>query len=90
MPAKRRVALMTAALLLAAPGCATSDGGDPAPPAARRQAEEKLHDYGLTKAQAACVVDRLGADTVVEADDVGALVQSGPYQTAAKACTSGG
>ncbi len=89
MPAKRRLALMTAALLLAAPGCATN-GGDPAPPAARRQAEEKLHDYGLTNAQAACVVDRLGADTVVEADDVGALVQSGPYQTAAKACTSGG
>lgn len=89
MPEQLHVAVVAAALLLLATGCGDGQPDDQAPPAARRQAEEKLNDYGLTEAQAACVVERLGADTVVEAGDLNALAESATYQAAARACTSG-
>ena len=79
------VLLMAILLALGGTGCAKSDAGsDPAP--ARRQAVEKLRAYGLTSTQATCVVDRLGSDPVVEANDLDALAEGGPYQAAAKAC----
>lgn len=83
-----RVAALAAALVIAALGCSSSSGGTPSGPA-QNQAVERLRDFGLTKGQASCVVDRLGADTVVEAGDLSALARSGPYQDAAKACTKG-
>lgn len=86
----RPAILLVAALIVAGSGCSKSTGTDPAPPAARRQAVEKLHTYGLTNAQAGCVVDRLGTETVVEATDLDALAASDPYRQASKSCIRGG
>ncbi|MGI8755434.1 MAG: hypothetical protein ACR2MB_06150 [Acidimicrobiales bacterium] len=82
----RPTVLLVAALIVISAGCSKSSGSDPAPPAAHRQAVEKLHGYGLTKKQATCVVDRLGTDTVVEAVDLNALAASGPYRKASESC----
>ncbi len=88
MTSPLRTATLVLALAVATVGCASSAGHDSKGPA-RTQAVERLHNFGLTKDQASCVVDRLGADTVVEAGDLTALSQGGPYQDAAKACTKG-
>lgn len=86
-----RAALFTALVLTGAVGCGSSDSApDPGAAGARRQAQEKLRDYGLAKAEASCIVDELGADTVVEAPDVEALVAGKAYRDAARACRNGG
>jgi hypothetical protein len=78
------VALATLALLVA--GCSSDGGSDPERTGPTDQAVERLHDFGLTKDQAACIVDEVGADAVVEATDLSALTDSQQYQDAAEAC----
>ena len=90
MPARSRrtaaLSLVAAALVVVGSACSKSDGSDPEKTGPTKQATERLHDFGLTKEQAGCVVDKIGADAVVEATDLNALTESGPYQDAAKAC----
>lgn len=69
-------------------GCG-SDDEDPAVEGPRAQAVEKLRDYGLTAEEADCVADELGAESVVEATDLTALVDSQEYRDAADACIDG-
>ncbi len=64
----------------------TSDSSDPESTGPTKQAVERLHEFGLTDQQARCVVDEVGADTVVEATDLNALTDSQQYQDAAEAC----
>ncbi|MGN6693912.1 MAG: hypothetical protein ACTHN0_07010 [Aquihabitans sp.] len=78
--------LVAASLVTAAASCSKSDGSDPESTGPTKQAVERLHDFGLTKEQAACVVDEVGADAVVEAADLNAFTDSQQYQDAAKAC----
>jgi hypothetical protein len=80
-----RAALLALALVSTAAACGGSDGSGP-DDAQVRQAVEQLQRFGLTEAQAGCVVDRLGADTVVEAADLSALADSATYRAAAEAC----
>ena len=73
-------------------GCAGSDGSDPDPEAdgAAARAARQLREYGLTEDEAACMVDRLGAEVVNEAPDLTALTEGGAYQDAAKECLDAG
>jgi hypothetical protein len=80
------VALLTASLAATAASCSKSDGSDPESTGPTKQAVERLHDFGLSKDQASCIVDEVGADAVVEATDLTALTDSQQYQDAAKAC----
>ena len=92
MSARRRraAALALAALVVAGTASSCSSGGsDPEETGPTKQAVEQLRDYGLTAKQAACVVDEIGADTVVEATDLNALADSQQYRDAAKACIDG-
>ena len=75
--------------VLAACGSGGSDPGDVDATGRRRQAVHELRDLGLTQDQASCMVDRLGADTVVEAADMATLAAGQPYQDAAKECLRG-
>lgn len=84
-----RVLLFAAACSLAVAAC-SSGGSDPNSSGRTSQATEELRDYGLTKAQASCIVKALGADTVVEAADVATLVDGQAYKDAAKTCVDGG
>jgi hypothetical protein len=81
------VAIALAAMGLG--GCGDSGGSDPATSGARTQAIEELHDYGLTEEQATCIADELGAETVIEATDLNALVEGQEYRDAAEACIDG-
>ncbi|MCU1358102.1 MAG: hypothetical protein JWM89_3520 [Acidimicrobiales bacterium] len=82
-----RAVVLAASFAVAAAACGSSGGSsDPAATAPRRQAVEKLHAYGLTQDQASCIVDHVGADPVVESDDLDAFAQGQDYRTAAKAC----
>ena len=91
MPRLLRAALPLLAVAAVLTGCGGSDGAtDPASSGPRAQAEEKLVAFGLTEDQASCIVEDLGADTVVEATDLNALTDSGPYRDAADTCTDGG
>ncbi|MCB1039613.1 MAG: hypothetical protein R2701_07055 [Acidimicrobiales bacterium] len=91
----RRPAAVAATLLVAAlgtlglAGCGDSDGG-PAARAERTQAVERLQDYGLSDDQASCVVDALGAETIVEATDLNAFTEGQDYRDAADRCTADG
>ena len=69
-----------------AAACSKSDGSDPERTGPTKQAVERLHDFGLTTEQARCVVDEVGAASVVEATDLNALTDSQQYQDAAEAC----
>ncbi len=69
--------------------CGGSDGPDPEVTGARSRAVQVLRDYGLSKADAGCMVDRLGAEVVNEAPDITALTQGQAYQDASKACLDG-
>ena len=82
------VLALVASLALAA-GCGGDGDDDPATTGPRAQAVEKLRDYGLTAEQARCVVDEVGADTVVEASDVNALTEGQAYRDAAEECIDG-
>ena len=90
MPARSHrlaaVAMLAASLVTVAASCSESDGSDAESTGPTTQAVERLHDFGLTKDQARCVVDEVGADTVVEATDLTALTDSQQYQDAAEAC----
>ncbi|MCB0962365.1 MAG: hypothetical protein KDA98_03550 [Acidimicrobiales bacterium] len=90
---RRRGAVAVAATVLLAGGAlaaCSSDGDDVDADGARDQAIEQLVDFGLDQDQATCVVDRLGADAVVEAADLTALAESQDYRDAATACTGDG
>lgn len=67
-------------------GACSSEGSDPEQTGPNKQAVEKLRDFGLTAEQAECVVDEVGAESVVEATDLNAYTDSQQYQDAAKAC----
>jgi hypothetical protein len=82
-------AVLALALAIGATGCGSDGGGDTQQQGVKVRAVERLHDYGLTKEQATCVVDELGASTVVEAPDVGALADGKPYQDAVSGCVDG-
>lgn len=87
----RRAAALAVAVALATTGCGGdggSDGADTTGP--RTRAVEQLRDLGLTADQADCVVDELGAETVVEATDLNALTESQQYRDAATTCVDDG
>ncbi|MFN8019393.1 MAG: hypothetical protein U0P45_14915 [Acidimicrobiales bacterium] len=84
-----RAGALALALAVAATACGGSSS-DPATVGPRRQAEERLRDYGLTAKQATCVVDELGAESVVEVGDLDALVASQQYKDAARTCITDG
>ena len=90
---RRRTLAATAVLValgsLILGACGGASSSDPEVTGPRAQAVEKLRDYGLTRPQAACIAEALGAQTVVEATDLNALVDSQPYRDAAKKCIDG-
>jgi len=90
MRAPVRATLLTLAVLGAQAGCGSVGSAGPESSGRRRQAVEELRRYGLDKATAECIADRLGPEVVVEATDLGALAAGRPYQDAAKACRAGG
>jgi hypothetical protein len=67
-------------------GACSSGGSNPDETGPTNQAVEKLRDFGLTTEQAECVVDEVGAESVVEATDLNAYTDSQQYQDAAEAC----
>jgi hypothetical protein len=79
-----RLAPLVVAFCLVAAACGSE--GEAPDDGPVRQAIEQLRDFGLTEAQASCVVDRIGADTVDEAGDLTALAESEAYRAAAEAC----
>ena len=93
MPARaRRLAawsLVAASLVASLGACSKSDGSDPERTGPTAQAVERLRDFGLSKSQAECLVDEVGADSVVEATDLNALTESQQYRDAAEACIDG-
>lgn len=83
-----RTAALVALLAVSVTACSKGGGSDdPDSQGARARAVSILRDSGLPADQAECIVDRIGADTVVEAPDAATLADGGPYQDAAKACT---
>lgn len=86
----RRVAVLYLVALIALGGsiasCSSSDA-DPEATGATQQAVERLTDFGLNKDEATCVVDELGAASVVEATELNAFVDGQSYQDAAAGCT---
>ena len=80
--------LLAASLVTVATACG-DEGSDPETSGPAKQAVERLHDFGLTTEQARCIVDEVGADSVVEATDLNALTDSQEYQDAAEACIDG-
>lgn len=87
----RTVAITLAIAVGLVSGAAACGGSsdDPATTGPRDQAVEKLRSYGLTADQARCIVDELGADTVVEAADTNALTEGQAYRDAAEECIDG-
>ena len=89
-PSRPTVSALLAAFAFAALiGACSSGGSDPATAGPRKQATEKLHAFGLTSKQASCVVDKIGAQTIVEATDLNAFADSQQYRDAADACIDG-
>jgi len=66
--------------------CGSDGSGDPATTGPRTQAVEKLEAFGLPEDQAACIIEQIGAVTVVEATDLNAFTESDEYQRAADRC----
>lgn len=90
-PRPRRLAaaaLLAAGLVIGSASC-SSGGSDPEATGATEQAVERLRDFGLDADEAECVVDELGADTVVESTDLTALTDSQQYRDAADSCIDG-
>jgi hypothetical protein len=83
LTATAATALLALALALGACG---SNGSDPDETGPVDQAVEKLDGFGLSAGEASCVVDAVGAETVVEASDLNAFTESQQYQDAAKEC----
>ncbi len=86
LPSRPWLAATALACALGLVACGSDGGPDPEETGRRDRAVTVLRDYGLTKAQAECITDRLGAETVAEASDVGALAAGQPFQDAVKAC----
>lgn len=84
-----RAGLLVAALAVATAACGSSGGSDPNTAGEQRQAVQKLHAYGLSTTEATCIVKAVGAETVVEAPDLGALTAGQPYRDAARSCIHG-
>ena len=78
------------ALMLGGLGLVSCGSSDPSSAARTKQAVERLHEFGLTSAQAACIVDEVGAEAVVEATDLNALTEGSQYREAADDCTDDG
>lgn len=78
--------LLCCALVLGAVSCSKASGSDPEQTGARTRATELLVDSGLPAGQASCIVDRLGAETVVAAGDMAVLASGQPYQDAIERC----
>jgi hypothetical protein len=78
--------MLTASVVTVGASCSKSEGSDPESTGPTKQAVERLEDFGLTDEQATCIVDELGADTVVEATDLTALTESEQFQDASKDC----
>jgi len=87
--ASRGASPLVAAVLvlgLALAACGSDKKASPEETGRQAKAVAELRDYGLTKDQATCVTDKLGAETVVEASGMDVLAAGQPYQDAAKAC----
>lgn len=88
VPGRVKRLLVGLAVVFAFAGCSKSEGTTPEETGVRTRAIEELRDYGLTAKQAACVTDKLGAQSVVEATDLTALTEGQPYKDAADVCIS--
>ena len=90
MPTRTRSAaalsMLLVSLVTVVASCSKSDGADPEESGPTAQAVERLHEFGLTNDQATCVVEEVGAASVVEAADLNALTDSQQYQDAAETC----
>ena len=90
MPTRTRsvalVLLIVVSLSTVVASCSKSDGSDPEASGATTQAVERLQDFGLAKDEATCIVDEVGAPSVVEATDLIAYTDGQQYQDAAEAC----
>ena len=86
MSTTRRTTALLVVLGLALAGCGGSSGPDPESTGAAARATEALVAYGLTRDEAACMVEALGAAVVHEAADLTALTEGGAYQDAAGRC----
>ncbi len=81
-----RATLLASAVALSLVACGGGSSSDPATTGPTKQAVERLREYGLTAKQARCVVDEVGAQTVVESPDVATFVDSQQYRDAADTC----
>lgn len=85
-----RAAVLVVACTATLVACGGGSSDDPAVTGPVDQAVERLRDYGLSAAQARCVVDEVGASTVVEASELTAFVDSQQYRDAADRCITDG
>lgn len=83
---RSRLAASVLACTLALVACGSDGGPDPEETGRRDRAVTVLRDYGLSQADAECITDELGSETVVEASDVAILASGQEYQDAAEAC----
>lgn len=82
-------ALMAALLALGASACGSDGSSSDGPPdGARDRAVLLFTEIGIADDDAACLVDALGVDTVIEAPDVAVLADGQPYKDAAEECLS--
>lgn len=86
LPSRPWLAASALACALALVACGSDGGADPEETGRRDRAVTLLRDFGLTEADAECITDRLGSETVVEATDMAILASGQPYQDAAEAC----
>lgn len=86
MPIRTAAVLVAALLVPTLVACGGSDtSGDDGPTI---RARELLVDIGIEEADADCLIDELGADTIIEAPDLAVLADGRPYQEAAQECFS--
>lgn len=89
MSSRTVAAAVATALALTLTACGGSSASrNDSPPGETARARKLLVDIGIVPAEADCIIDELGADTIVEAPDLGVLADGGPYKEAAKKCLS--
>lgn len=86
LPPRPWLAAIALTCTVALAACGSDAKADPEEVGRRDRAVTVLRDYGLSKAEAECVTDELGAETVAEATDVAALASGQPFKDAAEAC----